>query len=221
MVLNYCDDQIWLSPDDRLIEECVCKLKKLGYDLTLEKDGDVFGFLGIDKRVGSSIVLTQHGLIDKVIKYVDLQNSNSKSTPAATTLLGSDKDGKPFVEEWSYPAAVGMLLYLSSNTKPDIQFAVHQVAQFSHNPKESHVQAIKHIVSYVLGTKTKGVEFEPHLKAGLDCYVEARRRQRQRQQRQQQGFMVPETQLNFHQEPCSVMDYLTSIDDWVCITFVF
>ena len=60
MVLNYCDDQIWLSPDDRLIEEYVGKLKDLGYDLTLEKEGDMFAFLGIDfKRVGQQIELTQ------------------------------------------------------------------------------------------------------------------------------------------------------------------
>jgi hypothetical protein len=48
--------------------------------------------------------------------------------------LGSDKDGASSDENWSYPAAVGMLLYLSSRARPDIQFAVHQVAHFSHNP---------------------------------------------------------------------------------------
>ena len=48
MVLNYCDDQIWLSPDNALIEEYVGKLHALGYDLTLEKQGDMFAFLGID-----------------------------------------------------------------------------------------------------------------------------------------------------------------------------
>jgi hypothetical protein len=39
MVLNYCDDQIWLSPDNDLIEPYVNQLKDLGYDLTLEEDG--------------------------------------------------------------------------------------------------------------------------------------------------------------------------------------
>ena len=174
MVLNYCDDQIWLSPDGKLIEEYVGKLKSLGYGLTLEKEGDVFAFLGIEfRRNGSRIELTQKGLIDKVINYVGLQNSNPKSTPAATNPLGSDKDGEAFSEDWSYPAAVGMLLYLSSNTRPDIQFAVHQVARFNHAPKQSHAQAIKRIVRYLLATRTKGIEFEPNVKSGLDCYVDA------------------------------------------------
>ena len=33
MVLNYCDDQIWMSPDNALIEEYVGELKGLKYDL--------------------------------------------------------------------------------------------------------------------------------------------------------------------------------------------
>jgi len=62
---------------------------------------------------------------------------------------------------------------LSSNTRPDIQFAVHQVARFSHDPKHSHGQAIKRIVHYLLATKTRGISFQPNLDAGLDCYVDA------------------------------------------------
>ena len=48
MVLNYCDDQIWLSLDISLIETYVKKLQALGHELTLKKEGDMFAFLGID-----------------------------------------------------------------------------------------------------------------------------------------------------------------------------
>jgi hypothetical protein len=174
MVLNYCDDQIWLSPDDGLIEEYVQKLSNLGYDLTLEDEGDIFAFLGISfTQTGSQIELSQTGLIEKIIKYTGMSNATSKSTPAAEQPLGSDKDGPLFDEEWSYPAAVGMLLYVSSNTRPDIQFAVHQVARFSHNPRKSHGQAVKRIVRYLLETRTRGMLFTPDMTSGLDCYVDA------------------------------------------------
>jgi histone deacetylase 1/2 len=174
MVFNYCDDQIWVSPDNKLIEKYVTKLQELGYALTLEKEGDMFAFLGIDfKRQGSTIKLTQKGLIEKVIKYTGLDTSKPQSTPAAREPLGSDKQGPGFAEDWSYPAAVGMLLYISSNTRPDIQFAVHQAARHSHNPKQSHARAVKRIVRYLVGTADKGIEFVPDLSKGLDCMVDA------------------------------------------------
>jgi hypothetical protein len=180
MVLNYCDDQLWISPDNDLIEEYVTKLKDLQYDLTLEPRGDtfgagsLFGFLGINfNRKGSTIELTQTGLINKVITYTGMDDATPKDTPAATAPLGTDKDGEPFEEEWSYPAAVGMLLYISSNTRPDIQFAVHQVCRFSHCPKRSHGQAVKRIIRYLIDTRTKGIEFVPDLKEGLNAFVDA------------------------------------------------
>ena len=138
MVLNYCDDQIWLSPDDSIIEEYVGRLKNLGYDLTLEEDGDIFGFLGINfskSKCGNRLTLTQSGLANKVIDYTGMRSATSRETPAAQEPLGADKNGEPFNEDWSYPASVGMLLYLSSNTRPDTQYAVHSVARHSHNPK--------------------------------------------------------------------------------------
>ena len=175
MVLNYCDDQIWLSPDNALIEKYVKQLQSIGYDLTLEDKGDnMFGFLGIEiNRVGSTIELTQKGLIKKVIAYLGMEKASGKTTPAASEPLGTDKHGAPFKEDWSYPAAVGMLLYLSSNTRPDIQFAVHQVARFSHSPKHSHAQAVKRIVRYLVETREHGILFTPNLDEGLNCYVDA------------------------------------------------
>ena len=146
--------------------------------MILEPEGNIFGFLGIesDRPEGTtSIELTQKGLITKIINYTGMNSASttSRDTPAVSEPLGSDKDGEPFDEEWSYPAAVGMLLYCSSNTRPDIQFAVHQVARFSHCPKKSHGQAIKRTVRYLIKTRTKGICFEPNLSEGLNCYADA------------------------------------------------
>ncbi len=66
-----------------------------------------------------------------------------------------------------------MLLYLSSNSRPDIQFAVHQCARFTHSPRASHAQAIKQIAKYLAGTKTRGLTFSPDPNVKLDCYVDA------------------------------------------------
>jgi hypothetical protein len=66
-----------------------------------------------------------------------------------------------------------MLLYLSMNTRPDIAFAVSQVARFSYSPNQSHASAVKQIVHYLSCTWDKGTIVKPTNTLQLDCYVDA------------------------------------------------
>jgi hypothetical protein len=62
-----------------------------------------------------------------------------------------------------------MLLYLATNTHPDIAFAVSQVARFNHTPKQSCATAIKTIVHFLDRTSDKGTIVCPPGKLQLDC----------------------------------------------------
>jgi len=64
-------------------------------------------------------------------------------------------------------------MYLTSNSWPDIQFAVHQCARFTYNPIASHEQAVLKICCYLRGTRDKGLVFKPNTSLALDCYVDA------------------------------------------------
>jgi hypothetical protein len=66
-----------------------------------------------------------------------------------------------------------MLLYLSINTRPDIAFAVSQVARFNANPKQSHATAIKTLVRYLKGTRHLGTVIKPTGSLSLDLFVDA------------------------------------------------
>jgi hypothetical protein len=66
-----------------------------------------------------------------------------------------------------------MLLYLLTNTRPNIAFAVSQVARFNHNPKKSHATAIKMIIQYLARTSDKGTIAKPTGSLLIDCYVDA------------------------------------------------
>jgi hypothetical protein len=170
--LSYVDDCLWFGKDgaalDRLIEQMKQKM-----DLKVESR-DVSAFLGIQfTRHGDTIELKQLGLIEKIIAATGMKDSNPKSTPADPKPLGKDVNGKPFGESWSYPSVVGMLLYLSGNSRPDIAFAVNQAARFTHDPKDSHAIAVKRIVRYLIKTKDKGLIFKPSKDWKLDCYVDA------------------------------------------------
>ena len=56
---------------------------------------------------------------------------------------------------------MGVVLYMSGSTRPDIDCYVHQCASLSHNPKHSHEIELKHITRYLKGNRNKGYIVKP------------------------------------------------------------
>ena len=102
-----------------------------------------------------------------------LQDANTKTTPAIPETLATNEDGSDMIEDWNYASVIGMLMYLDSNSRPDIQYAVHQCARFSHHPRQSHADGVKRIIRYLNATKNQGMTFKPDSGMVLDCYVDA------------------------------------------------
>ena len=170
----YVDDCGVTAPNQGLIDEFVKRLRDAGFELTQE--GDFSEYLGIKferNQNNNTIKMTQPGLISKIIKATSMENCNHNKVPSLQVGLGSDPNGEPMNEKWQYSSIVGMLLYLSSNSRPDIAFAVSQVARFSSAPKQSHAAAVKMIVRYLAASINEGTIFTPDLSFKLDCYVDA------------------------------------------------
>ena len=173
----YVDDTLFFAKDDNVIDTHISKLKDQGFDLT--EEGDVTAFLGVEvkKNKDGTITMTQTGLIDNILNLLGLvKNVSTKhKTPASSPPLHSDKDGAEREMKWSYRSAIGMLIYLARNTRPDIEYAVHTCARFQLDPKKSHENAVKRIGRYLLGTRDKGIVFKPDLKklGQLECFVDA------------------------------------------------
>ena len=176
IVLVYVDDCLLFAYDDEVIDNFVNDLKKHHELDEQEMESDVYAFLGIQVDMkGNNVELKQVGLIDKVLKTMGMSECTPNETPSKETPLHSDVDGAAFQEEWDYASVVGMLMYLV-HTRPDIQFAVHQCAKFTHNPKQSHGNAVKKIVRYLRGTREQGLRFSKRPTTEtirLDCFVDA------------------------------------------------
>ena len=179
MCVVYVDDTIFAGADPAALER---EIKNLGvadseqrHTFALRNEGEVGAFLGIqiEKSGPRTFTLTQIGLIDKVLAATKFQDCNGVDTPSTTTALGADMDGTSFQEAWDYRSVIGMLMYLSSNTRPDISYAVHQAARFSHAPKNSHAMAVKRILRYLKKTRDKGLVLSPGDKLTVDCYVDS------------------------------------------------
>jgi Reverse transcriptase (RNA-dependent DNA polymerase) len=169
--LCYVDDCLFFAKDSTDIDAVIKSLRRpepSSFDLNIEDD--VAGFLGIlmQKRDDGSIELLQTGLIDRVLKVMGLEDSHDKPTPLEIKALGKDENGEPCSEPWSYASVVGMLMYLASNSRPDIAYTVHSCARFTHCPKRVHEKALKQIGRYLKGTRDCGMIIQPTADLSLD-----------------------------------------------------
>jgi len=64
-------------------------------------------------------------------------------------------------------------MFLSANTRPDIAYAVHQAARFTHFLRASHAAAVKRILRYLSGTRDKCLYLDPLRNWQVDTYVDS------------------------------------------------
>ena len=173
VALIYVDDVVFFGPDQDKIDKLINSMRDID-KFNINVEDDFFHFLGVDiSKDDDTFTLKQTGLIEKILRTVKIEECNGKETPAMKTPLSADTYGTPFKEDWEYASVIGMLFYLCSNSRPDIQFAVHQCARFNHCPRKSHDEAVKIICRYLQATKNKGLIFNIKTKMKLDMYVDA------------------------------------------------
>lgn len=169
----YVDNGIIVSPDDEKTQSFISELCQWKFDLDIE--ADYAGYLGVDiiAQPDGTLLMSQTGLIERILVDLGLTNSTStKATPAAE-ILGPFKASPPFEECFNYRSVIGKILYVSSNTRCEITLANHQCARFSIDPRAPHGIAIKRIGRYLLGSRDKGMIIKPTKDITLNCYADA------------------------------------------------
>ena len=97
-----------------------------------------------------------------------MESAKPVSTPVdSSTKLVKVIDNDECIDQQKYQSAVGSLLYLAMATRPDITFAVSNVAKVSSHPTTQHWTAVKRILRYLRGTADYGLAFTPD--ASGDC----------------------------------------------------
>ena len=76
--------------------------------------------------------MKQHGLIDRVISAVVLDDGMDKGnySPAESVPLVNNSDGVPATGSLNYIIIIGMMLYLSGRTHPYIYFAINCFSRY-------------------------------------------------------------------------------------------
>ena len=88
-----------------------------------------------------------------------MEDAKNIRTPVdiSTKLTKEGNEEDTCVDQQLYQSTVGSLLYLSIATRPDITYAVSNVAKFCAKPTKQHWVAVKRIIQYLKGTQQYGL----------------------------------------------------------------
>ena len=117
-------------------------------------------YLGIRiQQQGGVVKLDQQAYVEDLLARYGLEDANPVSTPSdPTSRLTKLTDQEACTKE-PYRSLVGALLYISMHTRPDIVYAVSELARHCSMPGEAHWVAAKRVLRYLHGTRDKGLTY--------------------------------------------------------------
>ena len=72
-----------------------------------------------------------------------------------------------------YREAIGSLMHLAVNTRPDILFAVTKLSQYNVNPGRQHWDQVKHVLRYLSKTMDYGIKYKSNESKNVEVYSDA------------------------------------------------
>jgi hypothetical protein len=111
------------------------------------------------------IFLDQQAYVENLLEELQMDDCKVVPHPGAQDPISkrdcpSTREQQEKMRNIPYRHVVGSLMYLTHTSRPDINHAVHRVAQFSQNPGPSHWRAVKQILRYLAGTTNLGLLFD-------------------------------------------------------------
>jgi len=168
MIALYVDDLVISGSTLAVVQDIKSQLNAR---YSMSDLGEVGQILGCEvKRDGPTgrLTLTQRAYIRQIIaKFFPNIQLTSVQTPAAVQtylsklMCPQTPEDIAAMKDVPYREAVGSLLWLASGTRPDISYAVSQVARFCENPGKDHWEAVQRIFRYLAGTVDYGLRYEP------------------------------------------------------------
>ena len=136
--------------------------------------GELSYFLGVKvTQNDGKIFINQAAYTNMLLTKFNFDNCKPVSTPAdLSSNLEKAADDSDLFDVEKYQSAVGGLLYLSSRTRPDITYAVCNVAKYCSKPTNKHWTAVKRIFRYLKGTVNLGILYT-HCSSDVIGYSDA------------------------------------------------
>ena len=156
----YVDDIVMASKSTAQLAEFK---KSLATKFDIKDLGRLHHFLGmkvIQDEAKGNIWFGQQAYTKKLLRRFGMEDAKPVATPVDTSnKLVKATESEECIDQHNYQSAVGSLLYLAVATRPDISFAVSNIAKFSAQPTKTHWVAVKRILRYLKGSVDYGLNF--------------------------------------------------------------
>jgi hypothetical protein len=157
-LLIYVDDGLIIG---RMTEvtEVISILEK---EFEIRKLGAAAYFLAMEiqrDREKKTIQISQKKYAESILQKTGMVTAKPKSIPMEANLKLSKEGDDTFADVTKYAETVGMLLYLSTCTRPDISHAVGLLARFMAKPLVRHWQCVKWLLQYLKKTTALGIQY--------------------------------------------------------------
>lgn len=153
IIAVYVDDCLIIGMRPEVLEA----KQVLAKEFKMTDQGRLTGMLGINFNITNEEVrMDQTFYTESLLEKFGMENSRPISTPILPEEKEEEGD-RNLCDQKLFRQAVGGLLYLSRCTRPDIAFAVNQVAQSMERPTESDWRKVKRIFRYLNGTRSHGL----------------------------------------------------------------
>lgn len=169
--------------DDCSIAASASEVSAIKRDLQLNFEmtdgGPISWFLGVrinyDPERGH-MALDQGAAIARLLEHYYMQHCTTVSTPIETRLVGDPtemtQEESIYMQNKNYRALVGSMLYLLF-TRPDIAYAVNQLARHLNNPRRVHWLAALRVLKYLKGTSEYSLNYQRQEEPTLVAYSDA------------------------------------------------
>ncbi len=169
----YVDDAILHARNEQVLTDVLKAIDAAGY--AFSRDETFASYLGVlvEHLPDGTKKLSQPGLTRQLLEVMGLSDCNPARTPIADPLFAF-KDSPAHTGTFNYRSALGMLMYLTNNTRPECAYAVNACAQYSVDPRVPHAEAVRRICRYLKGTVENGLLITPDTaQLSLNCMVDA------------------------------------------------
>ncbi|KAG3062131.1 hypothetical protein PI124_g22722 [Phytophthora idaei] len=128
----------------------------------IKDQGLLTEYLGIEvEQTASSTTIRQSKYAREILAEFGYEQAHAVGNPMETNArLVPLEESAEADTNFEYRKAIGMLMYLTTGTRPDLAYAVGQLSRFVSKPSSKHVGTLKRVLRYLAGTVEHGITYE-------------------------------------------------------------